>query len=479
MKDSGDSGKVCKIVAVKRCCNPKVRVNQPPVSSSTNRNVSSTNRNVSSTDRNVSNTNKDTQSNQMARDVFNIPKNDTDLERMFGDVPDNGMNILEFGKSDKDLTRELLGPSVDDLSFCERLAQCNRNTERSLDVDSNIKDRGVLPPPPPPGPPLNDRGVLPPPPPPIEDPIFNAPPIGLDVEPKQYTSECPPNQLTNDCMLNRMGNGMRPDRTANQPGNNGHDPRGLRFGFDGSRMPTEEEWVKSKWDGVPFLNGKWRERQITPAFLKEVLDFLAPAGRPMIRGMHDLYYNSDPVPFLDKYNPTTIEIDAWNIRSINHVRALLGETVKVQPDARLYLETKWANEMSGGTKWHAKYGDQCGDKGGHCGADFQPDSADRLAEMSCPPYNLDFVKYPELKDYHIFTASQPKNHGTNDSPVGTDARVPWSLRMATVMVNQIVKEGYVGHPGPFLTKRFVGMNWSCAPGGQAQMGGVGARLQWI
>jgi hypothetical protein len=469
---NAESGKVCKIVAVKRCCPSKVRLCQPPVI------VSNTNRNMSNTDRSMSNTNRDTRSNQTSRDVFNIPSSDTDLERMFSELAEKGVNILEFNKSDKDLTRDLLGPSVDDATLCERIAQCSRNTERSLDPPPPpFSERGFDPPPPP----IDDRGVLPPPPPPPppEDPIFNAPPIGLDVEPKQYTSECPPNQLTSDCMLNRMGPGMRPDKTASQPGNLGHDPRGYRAGFDGGRTPTDSQWAASAWDGIPFENGKWREKPMNAARKAEVGKWLTPVEGGMIRGIHDLYYNSDPIPFLDKFNPTTAEIDAWNIRAINHVRALLGEPVMVQPDATLYLETKWADEMSYDTKWHAKYGDQCPNGGGHCGADFQPDSADRLAEIMCAPYYGDYVKYPELKDYHIFAPGRPKNRGTGDSPVSTDLRIPWSLRLAVMFVNNIKREGYEGHPGPFLTRRWVGMHWGCGTGGQSQMGGVYARLQWI
>jgi hypothetical protein len=288
-----------------------------------------------------------------------------------------------------------------------------------------------------------------------------------------------------------MGKGDWPDRTSNQPGNNGHDPRGMRFGFDGSRMPTEDDWVASRWDGIPFENGKWRERPPVPddnsaagiaakkKRWKEVLDWLAPRGKPMIRGMHDLYYSKSPPPFADKFNPTTAEIEAWNLIALNHVRALLGEPVVAKYDATLMLEVKWASEMHHGTVWHAKYGDQCITGNSHCGADFQPDSEDRLKAINCPPYNADYVKYPELKDYHIFTPSQPKNRGTGDGNASTEARVPWSLRMATMVASWIGSEGWTGHASPYLTRRWVGMYWSCNPGGQAQMGGVGVHTQWI
>ena len=340
--------------------------------------------------------------------------------------------------------------------------------------------------------------LQPPPPPPLEDPPIENPnppnpnppncscpaiptgPIRLDL-PKQYTPDC--GILTTDCMLNRMGQGVRPDRTANQPGNLGHDPRGMRFGFDGSRMPTEEDWAASTWDGVPFENGKWREKPIPPggniARWREVLAWLAPRGRPMIRGMHDLYYNTVPLPFADKFNPTTQEIDAWNIIALNHVRALLGEPKLIGYDATLMLEVKWASEMHHGTVWHEKYGDQCVTGNSHCGADFQPDSEDRLKAIACPPYNSDYEKYPELKDYHIFTPSQPKNRGTGDGNASTEARVPWSLRLATMVVSWIATEGWSGHAGPYLTRRWVGMHWSCNYGGQSDMGGVGVHTQWI
>lgn len=454
MKESKENGKVCNFVAVKRCCSSKIRPKNVVSTPILNTKAGSPKKSVIGPVDEVK-----SKSKSMSPDVLSGLMLDHDIEKMFTESGlDKGENILSFGGNENEILKTLSsGVSKEEAML--KVSDCIKSkNDKEWEDEHAWKPKGVVSPPPPP------------------------PPEVVNV-PKQYTSDCPdPNHLQSDCMINLMGRGVRPDRTSSQPGNLGHDPRGLRFGFDGSRMPTEEDWVASRWDGVPFMNGQWRTLAINATNKAAVLKWLAPIGLPMIRGVHDLYYSMSPPPYLDKFRPTTAEIDAWNIILINHIRALLGEPQKLLGyDATLMLETKWANEMNWTTKWDAKYGNQCDDvrPSSHCGAKFQPDAGDRLIDMACSPYNLDYVKYPELKDYEKFTPTQPKNRGTADGGGSTGARVPWSLRIGDIMVNLIHDEMYTGHPGPFLSRRWVGMNWGCRPGGQSNNGGVSVRTQWI
>lgn len=455
MKGSEDNGKVCKVVAVKRCCNAKV-VKQKDV---LNKNVVLND--VKSTNKTIMGPLKGTKSWSSSKDIMSSDMLDDDIEKMFTESGGGeGENILELANIDKVLQKSFGVPGSKEEAML-KVDQCTKDkNDKEWEDEHAWKSKGVIPPPPPPPPP---------------GPIFNAP--------KQYTSDCPdPNYFQNECFLNSMGRGVRPDRTATQPGNLGHDPRGFRRGFDGSTMPTEADWEASRWDGIPFMNGQWRTLPINAANKLLVRNWLAPVGLPMIRGLHDLYYSQSPPPYLDKFRPTTAEIDAWNIIVINHIRKLLGEPVMlIGYDATLMLEVKWANEMRLSTKWDAKYGNQCPDVNppSHCGATFQPDAGDRLIDMACSPYNLDYVKYPELKDYDKFTATQPKNRGTGDGAGSTSPRVPWSMRMGAIMGSLIADEMYAGHPSPYLTRRWVGMHWGCKQGGQIDGFGVGVRTQWI
>jgi hypothetical protein len=193
-----------------------------------------------------------------------------------------------------------------------------------------------------------------------------------------------------------------------------------------------------------------------------------------------LYYSKSPEPFADKYMPTVIEIDNWNIEVINHIRNMLGITNEVKGDPRLYLEVAWADERKTSTIWDAKYPGSlnsaygpCPQPGaqGHCGATFFPDAADHASYVSGAPYFNDYTKYPELADH---TTRYSQSEGTG----GTSARIPWSLRIAMVITNYILGEGISGHAGPALFRNTVGISWGCIPGGQINGGGISFRAKW-
>jgi hypothetical protein len=159
---------------------------------------------------------------------------------------------------------------------------------------------------------------------------------------------------------------------------------------------------------------------------------------------------------------------------------MLGIQNRVIPDPRLYLEASWADERKFTTIWDAKYPGvldtaygPCSkpSSNGHCGATFFPDAGDRAPYVSGAPYFGDFVKYPELAN-HSNRMSQSEGTG------GTGTRVPWSLRLSTIVWNYINGEGITGHAGPPLFRNTVGMSWRCVPGGQIDGGGIGFRAKW-
>lgn len=283
------------------------------------------------------------------------------------------------------------------------------------------------------------------------------------------TPEIPSSKIINDCFLNLMGPGVFPDRTRAQPGNLGHDPRGLTMGFRGQITPTEQDWGNAIWDGTPYdYNNKTKE---------EIWNWLLPVGNNLggiLRGIELLYYSSVPIPFADKFAPTTIEIDEWNIKVINHIRNMLGITKKVTGDPRLFLEATWADERRLSTVWNDKYpgilnsaNGPCQIPGsqGHCGATFFPDAQDRQKYILSPPYLNNMEKYPELASY---TQRQSKAEGTG----GVSNRIPWSLRMAMIVTNYIKDEGTTGHAGPALFRDRVGISWQCTSSG------IGFRGKW-
>ena len=222
------------------------------------------------------------------------------------------------------------------------------------------------------------------------------------------------------------------------------------------------DWTGTTWDGNPI-----NPSGMTPT---QMCQFLRPTGSPYaVRGIRELFYQHNP--FADNQNPTVMEINNWNVIVINHIRAMLGYTIQVVNDARLYLETRWADERKWTQSWDTAYPLQgglmygqapgpCHDTGGnlidiaggHCGASFFPNATDRAAYLSAAPYNNDFTSYPELSNYqNRFSQSEQVK------TVNTD--LPWSIKMAVIMSGWICGEGTTGHAGPFLTRQRFGAHW--------------------
>lgn len=238
---------------------------------------------------------------------------------------------------------------------------------------------------------------------------------------------------------------------------------------DGVGWLTPTQWANSTWDGIPFdTDGKTKE---------EICAFLRPDNVWTIRGLRERFYEVNP--FADNENPTVTEIDNWNIEVIRHFRALLGNTIPVENDARLYLECRWADERKYTEAWDTDYPDTftctgattCIGKspgpcfllgvptdiaGGHCGAGFFPlDQTHRNVYINAPAYNGDFISYPELDGY---TNRRSQAEGLS----GANADVPWCLKLPYVIANWICSEGLSGHPGPYVSPTNARQTFGCS-----------------
>lgn len=231
---------------------------------------------------------------------------------------------------------------------------------------------------------------------------------------------------------------------------------------DGIGWISPALWAGAEWDGIPMDPvGKTNQ---------QLCDFIAPDNQYVIRGLRQRFYEVNP--FADNTNPTPAEIDNWNIEVILHFRALFGNPAPLTGNPRLFLEARWADERKRTTRWDTKYpgpgdpgkhngvcfvnGQQIDTAGGHCGESFFPDETDRALAIASPPYNNDFVSYPELQNY-----TQRHARSSGISSVKTD--IPWSIKLARVIRGWVCGEGTTGHAGPFLNptaaRTQVGISW--------------------
>ena len=233
------------------------------------------------------------------------------------------------------------------------------------------------------------------------------------------------------------------------------------------------QWQEAEWDGIPLdPAGKTNE---------ELCAFIKPTESAyVIKGLREKFYAVNP--FADNTNPTPAEIDNWNLEVIRHFRDLIKNPNPLLPDerpvsfdARLFIEARWADERQRTMYWDADYPTNqdpldpstwntygpCWYLGaplvnassGHCGASFFPNTAKITEAVAAPPYNNDFVKYPELSGYTV-------RRGNAEGKSGIDANTPWSLKLAVVIANFICTEGTTGHASPFLSSRqTMGFSW--------------------
>jgi len=235
---------------------------------------------------------------------------------------------------------------------------------------------------------------------------------------------------------------------------------------DGITWISQAQWDGSTWDHIPLLDTENKT-------IEEVCAWLRPENGYILRGLREVFYKEKP--FADNANPTPGEIDAWNIKVIIHFRALLGNKTPVRNDARLYLESRWAHERKFTESWDSAYPltgtiddnrfgpcfsspgvQMIPDKAeGHCGESFFPlKLSERERYVQSRPYNTDYTKYPELKDYFLRRSQASGLHTVK-------ANIPWSIKLSHIIIKYACEEGLHsnGHIGPYLTRQEFGCSW--------------------
>jgi len=204
------------------------------------------------------------------------------------------------------------------------------------------------------------------------------------------------------------------------------------------------------WDGIPL--------DPTGLTKEQICAWITPGSVWTVKGLRERFYEVNP--FVDITAPTLNEIDNWNLEVIRHFRKLLGNTTPVTNNARLFLESRWASERKHTEVWDATYpptgsygnawgpcwnppGSSIDIAGGHCGEAFYPNATDRSTYIGAEPYNNDYTTYPELSPY---TNRYAQASGLS----GTNADIPWSIRLSVVIRNWICAERLTGHPGPYV-----------------------------
>ena len=307
-----------------------------------------------------------------------------------------------------------------------------------------------------------------------EEPLPEVPPIVEEPEPEPSQDEGPISRISDFTVTDEpTGNEMLMNQTTmsqNVTTVESQDP-------DGIKWISPDRWAAAEWDGKPLdVVNQTLDK-------KTICDFIRPSGNPhVMRGLREVFYRVNP--FKDVKNPTPGEIQAWEIEVIKHFRNLLGITVPVFPDSRLYLESRWADERKYTTAWDIKYpatGAVGGPRGpctdstgkavdtarGHCGASFFPNETDRMRYISQAPYMNDTITYPELTNYQT---RRSKTEGIQT----LNADIPWSIKLSIVIMRFVCTEGLTGHSGPFVgdprvvekERKYFGNSWWHVPGGR-------------
>lgn len=218
---------------------------------------------------------------------------------------------------------------------------------------------------------------------------------------------------------------------------------------DGIKWISPSTWAAAVWDGVP--------RNPCSMTKGEICSYVFPNANTM-RGLREKFYQMNP--FADVTSPTPSEIDFWNIEIIRHLRSLFGITTPIEPDPCLYLRAQWGTERKYSQYWDASYsgtfdsayGPCYGGANAHCGSTFVPSCVDQIPYLNGGPCCS-------------VTAGA-------EGVFGTNANIPWSIKLTRIIASVICNEGLGGHAGPFFGRTKVGLAW------HVQGAGVTLRAKW-
>ena len=204
--------------------------------------------------------------------------------------------------------------------------------------------------------------------------------------------------------------------------------------------PDGVTWVKSwpAWDGK-VLN-------LTGMANIDIQNSICTGG--IIKGTKAVYYER---PFADAKKPTKAEVDDLHIRTIRHLRKMVGidKIVPIEFDRCLCSIALWSEQLnSTPSLWKDKYPNATCFAAGHC--DFVPNAVDQV------------LTFGGEKNTQVCNSYMSSAEGIGS----TNADIPWSLKFHRT-VCQFLGEGTSGHPGPLFrrTKLCPNFYWAGATNG--------------
>jgi hypothetical protein len=204
----------------------------------------------------------------------------------------------------------------------------------------------------------------------------------------------------------------------------------VNHGIYGNTPPLS--WDGTSWDGSS-------PPDFCSLTISQLCSWAFPSAGHM-RGLRELYLSTQP--FANELLPTVYEIEQWNLKVINHLRALFGLTAFATLSKKQFLRAQWANERRYTTVWDSAYptGTCVGSTDPHCGFTFQPSCADQVPYLDgaeCVPVETNYV----------------------EGVIWVPTWMPWATKMAYILENVICNEGRESHGGPFFFGAELGMAW--------------------
>jgi len=175
---------------------------------------------------------------------------------------------------------------------------------------------------------------------------------------------------------------------------------------------------------------------------------------------------------------------------IQHFRRLFGLPTNITNDARLYLESRWADERKYTNEWNVEYPGIIGSNEGPCnitdysennqtcGSSFFPNSIDRQSYITKEPY---------LATHYGGTSNVFPELSTYDNPVSqwetmdtVDANIPWSIKLSYILARIILKDGLEGPIfNPLYSPVKFGCSWWLKQPYTATSGELMFRAKWM
>ena len=197
--------------------------------------------------------------------------------------------------------------------------------------------------------------------------------------------------------------------------------------------PNATTWVTT-W---PTWNGK--VTNITQMSGAQVQSTVCSSG--IVRGIRAVY---DAKPFKNPKYPTKAEVDDYNIRTIAHIRRMVGITASMAPVSSTRCTAAlghWTQALYSNTTWDALYPKEksaClyNPAAPHC--NFAPNATHQT------------LTYGGARDYTTCYKGIPA-----EGIAATNADIPWSLRYSRILCQFMVD----AHSGPILGRQYVHANF--------------------